>query len=274
VLPELDALTLEELSPLNVDIVSATSIVLGVVDRILPFKDRITKLPEFNAKHLEHLTDYALAAWFAHVTNLPAAEPKDADALFSEIAELRAKLLLWAAPLAASGYFEPAAVDKIKEGSGFKDAVSDVLALVGLYRARWDQIADKCDITEAQLVRGAQIAPTVFAIISRRENKAGPTTTDGALRVRRAWTLVDRAYAQCRRALQFLRFEEDDVDRIAPNLRRNSGNRGATSATPVSTPAPVPTALGNSAPVATPTLGVAEGGLGGHGSPFASAPRA
>lgn len=52
---ELEALATEELSPMNLDLVSATSIALGVSERILSHRERMAKLPEFEIKHGEEI---------------------------------------------------------------------------------------------------------------------------------------------------------------------------------------------------------------------------
>jgi hypothetical protein len=230
ILAEVDALDASDLSPMNVDVVNATSIALGVAARVLTYRERMVKLPEFDIRKVDNLVDYAKAAWYVYVTNLPAPEPSASTALIAEVAELRAKLLLWAGPLVASGKFDEAAISRIRDGSGNKDVPSDLVALVGHYRASWDAVKNMCGVTEDDLDRGAAIGPAVFALISRRENEGGPSASEASLRVRRAWTLLDRAYAQCRRALQFLRFDEGDADVIAPSLRRNSGGARASSA--------------------------------------------
>jgi hypothetical protein len=243
---ELEALSANELAHMNVDVVSATSVALGVAERIRTFRERMALLPEFDVRHVDGLIDYALAAWYVYATNLPAPDREDATELLSEVNALRSKLLMWAAPLAGSGMFEPAAVEKIREGGGHKDALSDLLALVGLYRSKWDAVRGMCGVTESDLARAAEIAPTAFALVSRREQRVAGAAVDGALRVRRAWTLVDRAYAQCRRAIAYLRWEEGDVDVIAPNLRRNSGRSPAAGVEASAAPAtPEPPAGGN-----------------------------
>lgn len=257
---EIEALPVSDLAAMNVDVVSATSIALGVSGRVLAYRDRMAKLPEFEVRAVDKLVDYAKAAWFAYVTNLPAPESADATAMMTEVGELRAKLLMWAAPLAASGKMDATALAKIKEGSGNKDAPSDLVALVGLYRANWDAVKNICGVTEADLDRGALIGPAVFASVSRRENQAASSLSDGNLRVRRAWTLLDRAYDQCRRALAFLRYQEGDADLIAPSLRRNAGvSRSAASATEA-TPSDT----------ATPAVAPVPGGapIGGGAAPF------
>jgi hypothetical protein len=89
-----------------VELVSAASIVLGSAERILFHRDRMAQLVEFNVKHVDQLVDYALGAWYLYVTNLPAAEPADAEQLLREVAALRAKMPMWATPLVGSGLFE------------------------------------------------------------------------------------------------------------------------------------------------------------------------
>jgi hypothetical protein len=259
---EMDALSLEELAVVNLDIVSGASIILGVADRILDYRDRMAALPEFDVKYVDNLKDYAMAAWFTHISNLPAPEPKDTEALVKEVLELRSKLLLWATPLVASGFFEPGAIDKIRNGGGHKDAASDVVALVGLYRAKWDDVKNRSAITDAELERAAAIAPRVFILLSQRDHRTASPGSAGSLRVRRAWTLAERAYGQCRRALAFLLFGEREVDDIAPNVRRNvGGTTKSTSKTSGVVPA-------NTEPGGVPSAPIGGDAIGGGDGPF------
>jgi hypothetical protein len=179
-------------------------------------------------QNVDKLVDYAKAACYVYVNNLPTPEPADAAELVNEVGSLRAKMLMWATPLVGAGKFDAAAINRIREGAGNKDAAGDLVALVGLYRAKWDDVKNIWGVTEQDLARGAVIGPAVFAMLSRREFQSA-TNTDGSQRVRRAWTLLDRAYNQCRRALSFLRFDEEDADTLAPSLRRNQGPRAPTT---------------------------------------------
>ncbi len=268
VVAQIDALRPEELVTLNVDVVSGSAIVLGAADRILAFREELAKMPDFDLRHVDYLKDYAIAAWYVHITSLPVPEPAEAEALFREAVELRAKFLRWAEPLVEEGLLDRAAVDKIKEGSGNKDVPSDVVAFVGLYRANWDAIKGNSRITEADLERGGLIGPKVFSLVSQRENRRSTPRAEASLRVRRAWTLPDRAYAQCRRALAYIRFEEGDVDTIAPNVRTNSGSRSSNTA-PVTEPA-APVVTPPAQPVLAAATPPAGNPIGGKGSPFAT----
>lgn len=262
--PEATALTEDQFTALNVDVIAATSIILGVAPRILAFRERIASLPEFNMRHVDGLEDYAKGAWYAVITNLPEPEPSDFQAMFDECATLRNKLLTWALPLVLAKKFEQQAIDKIKEGSGNKDVPSDVVALVVLYRSKWDDIRSMCGVTEEELARGAAIAPSVFASVSRRENQTLPSQAGGSLRVRRFWTLADRSYDQCQRAINYLQHGVGDAAVIAPSLRRNAGGRPTSSAQGI--PAPTDAPVG---PLAPAPAGPGQvGGLGGGGGPF------
>ncbi|HEX2733398.1 MAG TPA: hypothetical protein VHM70_17425 [Polyangiaceae bacterium] len=220
---DIEAVPTDQMAALNVDLGHAASVVLGAADRILTFRERILSLPEFDYDAINKLTDYALAAWYLYVTNPPEADLADAEAILSEMQALRAKLLTWAAVLAATGHFDKRVSEQINVEVGQKDAASDLFGLVRLYWARWDNVRGLCDLTKADLKRAAEVGLLSFAIASRRDGLADPW--DAHLRVRRAWTLVDRSYSECRRALHYLRFQEGDCDEIAPNLRGNSGNR-------------------------------------------------
>ncbi|MCU0693706.1 MAG: hypothetical protein MUF54_20140 [Polyangiaceae bacterium] len=254
---EIRAQSQDDLAAHNVDIVTASSTVLGVAAAVMGYRDRAEKLPEFEIRHFDRLVDYAKAAWYLHITNLPTSAPKDFPQLNAEVTALRAKLLMWAEPLAASGAFPQDALAAIKEGAGTRNNASDLVSLVVLYRSKWDVVQSICGVTLDDLDRGSKIGTALFAMVSRRDNQPAARRGDASLRVRQAWTLLDRAYSQCRRAIAYFRYDEGDVDTIAPSLRRNIGPRAKPEAKPADNPQQPAT------PTATPGPS-----LGGDGSPF------
>jgi hypothetical protein len=268
--PEALALPAEQLTALNVDVVSATSIILGVATRVVAYRPRMAALPEFDVRNVDELVDRAKAAWYAAITNMPAPEPKDFQAMLDESTTLRAHLLTWAAPLVHAQKFDQVAIDQIKDGAGNKDTASDVVALVALYRSKWDDIRSMCGVTEADLERGAVLGPALFAAVSRRENKSLPSLSDGSLKVRRFWTLADTAYDQCQRAISYFEWRVGDVGAIAPSVRRNTGTRPSPATPPAPEPAPAPSPT---SPVVTPPATTAASAfngpqLGGASNPF------
>lgn len=272
---ELESFDSSTFTYMNVDVESATAIVLGVADQVLAYRERIAKLPEFDMVHVDKLVDYAKAAWFLFVTNQPAVAGKEADALIKEAGELRAKLLVWAPPLVAGGFFEEAAVARIREGGGFKDLASDLVALVALYRSKWQSVGTIVGVTDEELVRAAQLGTAVFGIASRKENAAKPGA-EGSLRLRKAWSRLELAYNEVRRALDYLRPRDLPLDEIVPNLRRNLGPRGAkpaeatasTGSTGATTTATGTAAAGATSATTATTATANAGGFGTGGSPF------
>lgn len=273
---ELESFDSSTFTYMNVDVESATAIVLGVADQVLAYRERIAKLPEFDMVHVDKLVDYAKAAWFLFVTNQPAVAGKEADALIKEAGELRAKLLVWAPPLVAGGFFEEAAVARIREGGGFKDLASDLVALVALYRSKWQSVGTIVGVTDEELVRAAQLGTAVFGIASRKENAAKPGA-EGSLRLRKAWSRLELAYNEVRRALDYLRPRDLPLDEIVPNLRRNLGPRGAKPAEATAstgsnnstiTAGSSTTTAGVTGSASATTATANAGGFGTGGSPF------
>jgi len=92
--------------------------------------------------------------------------------------------------------------------------------------------------------------------------RAPAARSSSTLSLRKSWTLLDRAYTQCRRALGYIRYFEGDADTLLPSLRRSNSPRRTPEA-----PAPVA-----ENPVVTPTTGptpIQVGApVGGGASPF------
>ncbi len=146
-LPDALALTEDQFTAFNVDVVAATAIILGVLARIAPYRERMAELPTCDVRDLDELGDRAKAAWYVAVTKLPETEPEDFQALLAECETLRAHLLAWAAPLVLVGKFEKIAIDQIQTGSSKKRLASDVVSLVALSRTKWTAIRGMCGVT-------------------------------------------------------------------------------------------------------------------------------
>lgn len=258
VVKDIDAVPDDALSPVNLDLLSAASVSIGVSGAIAAYRPGIAKLFDTDVRCVDLLPDVAKATWYLCITNFQPAEPP--NQLEAEVQPTRSKLLMWAIPLAETGIFNKADIDKIREGSGIRDAAGDIVALVALYRNNWDRVRTMCGITEEELDRASKVGPAVFAAASRREHEPAMSPAQSALRVKKAWTLLDRYYTQCRRAIAYLRYAEGDVDTIAPNLRRNLGTGRRTPETPAPVEPPTPTT--------GPTPIMAGAPVGGGSSPF------
>jgi hypothetical protein len=203
-------------APMNRNVLVATSTVLRHLPRILEHRDDIVGMRGFDARHIDNLSDYAKATWLTHVAAQPAPASKGEANIAAEVARLRVRLIVSAIVLAHDGTFDPAAVAKRGDGS-----CCDDVAMAVVFREQWCEVKGHGPLTAEDLTRGALIAVATFGMIGRREQVRAATEGDAALRARCAWTLLDRAYGEVRRALEHLRHRQDDVDFIAPNLRLN-----------------------------------------------------
>lgn len=154
--------------------------------RIVSYRKRVAELSDFEMRVLDNLTDYAMAAWYVHLSNLPGTEASELSRLTDEVVALRSKFMMWAVPLVQADLFDAAAIEKINQGAGYKDTAGDVAALAGLYRSHWDRVKDNCAVTEEDITRASVAALAMFTAISQRDlnpwapapcNAAGPNTS-------------------------------------------------------------------------------------------------
>jgi hypothetical protein len=125
------------------------------------------------------------------------------------------------------------------------------MALAGVLRDSWSAISTKTAITTDDLDQAELIGDQLVSAVGSRE-EAPASVAEVSVQRQRNFTLFLNAYDEVRRAITFLRWNENDVERIAPSLyagRGNSNTRKKTDDTPPTTGQPV----AGAAPVAAPT---------------------
>jgi hypothetical protein len=136
------------------------------------------------------------------------------------------------------------------------DTASDLVALSALFSGSWSEIAGKTAATEEEVRRAGELGPEILAALGVREHGAAPGPSDAADKRARAFTLFVNAYDQNRRAVAYLRWNEGDVESIAPSLYKGRGGRGAsprdTDAAPQEDPPAPPDAAPPGAPAPAP----------------------
>ncbi|WP_438019368.1 hypothetical protein WMF18_09980 [Sorangium sp. So ce315] len=266
VAPEMDTLGQDALLPINIDIPRAVSQALGVLPGLLALRPLIAeRLPTHDVGLVDRLETYALAAWYAHLAWLSSGGAQNGlKPLVEEAVPLRANLLGDAEALARRGLIDAETVADIRAGNGHMDTANDLVALSALFSDRWSEIAGKTAATEEEVRRAGELGPQLLAALGVREHGAAPGPSDAAEKRTRAYTLFVNAYDQTRRAVAYLRWNEGDVDAIAPSLYKGRGGRGASSsdagdapqegppAQPVAAPQVAPPAPAAPAPQAAP----------------------
>lgn len=250
-LPEIAALSPDRLVAINLDIPRAVSQVLGVLPGLLALRPAVAEqLQKHDLALLDRLETYALAAWHAHLMWLSSRDPESAvKPLLAEAVPLREDLLSDAEALARRGLLDAEAVAEIRAGQGHIDTANDLVALSALFSGSWPEIAGRTAATEEEVKRAGEIGPQLLASLGVREHGAGPGPTEAADRRARAFALLVHAYDQTRRAVAYLRWDEEDADTIAPSLYKGRGRAASSSDTAA---APDDAAPPGAAPAGTP----------------------
>ncbi|WP_437681482.1 hypothetical protein [Sorangium sp. So ce131] len=259
IVPEIDSLSRDALVPINIDIPRAVSQVLGVLPGLLALRPTIAeRLPTHDVGLIDRLETYALAAWYAHLLWLSSGGAENAlKPLLGEAVPLRENLLSDAEALARRGLVDAEAVAEIRAGNGHIDTANDLVALSALFSAGWSEIAGKTAATEQEVHRAGELGPQILAALGVREHGAAPAPTDATDRRARAFSLFMHAYDQTRRAVAYLRWDEDDAEAIAPSLYKGRGGRGSSSSDATAAPPPAPPAQPSVAPDAAPSVAAA-----------------
>ncbi len=219
VLPEIRALRPDEVRPVNVDVPRAVTIALGAAPRIAALRAEIlAAVPRTKVESIDGLETYAFAAYYAHLVALPTPKTEsEKKALLDEASPLRKDLLVAAEALAAKGLVDGALVAKIRSGTGRTDAAGDLIALASLFTSVWPRVEDKTAVTAEEVERAGSLGARLLVALSRDALPSANEETPGELRAR-TFTLLVRHYDECRRAIGYVRYHEDDADAIAPSL--------------------------------------------------------
>jgi hypothetical protein len=241
VLPELEALSADELLVVNFDITAALSTTLGALPKILALRSELAeKLPCFDQASLDKLEDYAFALQHAHVKVLSGRRPADdLDAVVKEAVALRDTLFVEATALAHRGRIESNKLKKLKKSVGYKTLAVDLLALANVLRSSWASIEGRSGVAAGELEHAVRLGQRLLRLVGLREQ--APPISPAALDLRlRAFTLFFRTYNEVRRAVSYLRWNHGDADRIAPSLYagRSNGRRKLTNVAPTAVQSP------------------------------------
>jgi hypothetical protein len=233
-LPVAQALGEGDLVPLNIDLPTAVTTAIGSLGRLGTLRARIVQeLPGFEIGHLDQLETYTLAAAHAHAVYLAAsAPPEELTALAEQGAALRDTLYSDAVALAKRGIIPGERLSDFKANVGFKNLAFDLLGLATLLRQSWQQIASRTALVAAELEQAEALGEKLVAAVGAREQARG-LVAEGAQQRQRVFSLFVRSYNQVRRAISYLRWDEGDLERIAPSLYGGRKRRKVETPSPV-----------------------------------------
>jgi hypothetical protein len=259
ILPEVLAIEAKGLLTINIDVTNAVATAMGALPEIMALREQASTLPGFEIRNFDSLELYALAMMHVQGEYVGASTPPaELLALNEEGVALRDVLHSDATALARRGLISGARLSDLKAGPGYKLLAEDLVGLSALLRSNWETIGGKTAITLAELDQAEELSAKLLSAVGAREQ--GPAAVaEVSLQRQRVFTLFAEAYDQVRRAICFLRWNEGDLDSIAPSLYSGRGNvRRKAEPQPVTPPViATGTATGvalNGSAVAAPAL--------------------
>ncbi len=239
--PEMAALPEEKLQTINLDIPESVKLVRGSMADILPFKERVAAvLPTFDVGLFDRLETYAMALGYANTRHRALSSPAEPiEKLQEEAIEVRELLLSDLNALAFRGLVDATRLAEVKRVNGYNNVAQEVMLMTELARKSWPAIANRTLLTLDEITRAQKVAERLVKASGEKE-QIQPSTTKEHDDRRRAYTLLVNAYDEIRRAITFVRWNEEDVDEIAPSLYQKGRRKTDKPVEPPAVTAPVP----------------------------------
>ncbi len=230
--PHLAAIPAHDVTPVNGDIPTMASIALGAHPDCVRHRAEIAALPGDYAAALDALPDAARAAVQAQANVAASTEANDDAALFGDDCTKARELLATALlALAASGYADARQVHDNITGKSRVDIARNTLALVTMLEERWSRVSAKTAVTAEELRAMRVLAERLIESVGVKDH--GPLAPHAVSDTRdRAFIFFTETYGKVRRAIQFVRGEAGDGDKIAPSLWSKSPSPARPAASP------------------------------------------
>lgn len=214
---------------INVDVPAAVSIVLGAQAAVASMRRRmVEEMPKFDVRNVDDLGSLAYATLYVHISH--TIQTVDSSGQLSSLMEaatpLRKTLASDAAAAVQRGLLDADALANIPTGAGRLDTARALLGLGVAFRGAWPKVKGRTGVTEEEMEKAAQLGVAILTALGTEDN---PSVSDAKLPLEdlrlRSYTLLYQAYDECRRAIAFLRWHEEDAGDFAPSLTGSRGPR-------------------------------------------------
>jgi hypothetical protein len=220
VLPEAMLLSEREVRKVNLSIDYATTVALATVKQLPPFKAELRALTGFPAERVEHLEDYALALYSAHLRYNFSGVPVDNLAELSEAGNWwRQVFLADVKSLLLRNRLREERLKGLRRGNGYRNLAHDLGGLAQIYKSDWEHLKDHTSFKFAQLEDVERLALDLTTVIAMRSQANEKVEKARDIRAR-MFTLLVGVYDEVRRGLEYTRWDHRDAKKIAPPLRR------------------------------------------------------
>ena len=222
-----DALPLDQLQPIRVDIQAAAAVAHSIAVRDTAAERRavfeqLGKAGVFDINWLDSLAELSLAAWHARQQQqLSSGVPSGAAIpvkIVEEASALRSRMLR-----VLEYYFgdDPTIGPKlsvVRAGTGYQDLANDLEVIADLY----EDASLKAIITRDPMhyraedsTRARALSSTIFGLLGLGSDGQAKRLAESS---QRAWTLLSRTYDKLRLAGRYLFADQEDVEASYPSL--------------------------------------------------------
>jgi hypothetical protein len=254
--PYMAALAPDELVPLNIDIPSAVSTVLGVLPKLAAMRERLAVLAEFDFDAFDRLETYAGALMYVHARFMMTVQPHDdLNELADHGVRLRMSMVAQARALSHYGLVDLRPLENLTNRRSFAQLGGDLRLLARLFENYWPAIEGKCPMQQDEIRVADKLATRLQRLAGLRDHAPKLIRTAAETRLR-AFTLLVLTYDDARRAVTYLCGRKQNPDEITPSLygrrkRRKQADAETAPAGPVATDE-APSTLAITRPLALP----------------------
>ena len=236
--PHYDLITSDHEMVIRHDPMAAAVSTLGALPRALSLKEQArAELGAEAAAHFDLLEPATFGLVCAHARHSITLHGADVEALAGTVSDKHDLLLTEARGLVHKKVMPGTLLAELRGGNAYRDLAFDVLQLVTAFRQEWPTALPYTTVTERELDEAEGLAHKLAAALGDEEQGAmSPTAEDR----RRAYAFFIRTRDEVRRAISYLRWDEEDADSYLPSLFAGRGRKADEDEVDV-TPAVAPT---------------------------------
>lgn len=217
----------------NVCVTKAARSVLTSLDRIRRYRDRAAQLPGFDVSCFDRLRQAAEDALSADArrTEIGSRVAADYVALGETVAAARTernRLRLWVTALVTTGVLKPRDVGRISRGHSYAAVATELRQLCAVFTRNANALQGKTGVNSEQISEATALADQIDASVSVYEH--GEQIALATFNRNVVAERLMAQYSEVRRAIEFLRPRNVELDRIAPSLHARAPRTAARSA--------------------------------------------
>ncbi len=213
------ALTAAQTQHITIDVAAAIVRARSALPGLAEFRQALLKLPGFDVAALDQFDDTSNAMLDIDLRYMKFdSGVKDSlDALVRENIALRTVAMADTVPLVARGIVSDEEIASIKEGQGRDDLSRDNLRLAALFERVLAMPDAPIAVTKAEVAHLRERATALRAALERSDSLSDEQRALADMRAR-IYTLFVNDWSQIRRGMTYLRWDDGDVEALAPSL--------------------------------------------------------